>query len=322
MKTHFVIIFTALMALFGLSSCHPIEEVEPEEKVGMEDGLVYISKSYAGAASRKQSLSPLFPQMATMKVTTTSGGRKNISLHYEFRPLDIGEYTKGGNPSMDLDLVNLQYKDTTGYFILSEKNISTELRLGCFEEPLPYENVSVEGTVGIDDYKRGTELLISGEIEGSPFSLRISTVTPDLEKSGLPDTTKYIGTWLYYYGVSLRNVTSSDIELNLEKLYPEDTEAEDIWATIGPGEAFYIEDYIFFWDHYAGISLTSADGRNTFIPLDPVIKHHVIIHYYFSGLEVEKSDYYRIVSFPEGCVGPIYTPIDNYTITDELFRMD
>ena len=91
MKTHFVIIFTALMALFGLSSCHPIEEVEPEEKVGMEDGLVYISKSYAGAASRKQSLSPLFPQMATMKVTTTSGGRKNISLHYEFRPLDIGE---------------------------------------------------------------------------------------------------------------------------------------------------------------------------------------------------------------------------------------
>lgn len=319
MKKIYLIILASVMALFGLSSCHPIEVMEPEEEVGMEDGLVYISKSYAGATTNKNSLSPLFPQMATMKVTTTAGGRKNISLHYEFRPLDLGEYTKGGNTSMDLDLVNLQYKDTTGYFILSEKNISTELRLGCFEEPLPYENVSVEGTVGIDDYKKGTELLISGEIEGSPFSLRISTVTPDLEKSGLPDTTKYIGTWLYYYGVSLRNGTSSDIELNLEKLFPEDTEAEDIWATIGPGEAFYIEDYIFFWDHYAGISLTSADGRNTFIPLDPVIKHHAIIHYYFSGLEVEKSDYYRIVSFPEGFVGPIYTPIDNYTLTEELF---
>lgn len=321
MKTHFVIILASVMTLFGLSSCHPIEVVEPEEEVGMEDGLVYISKSYAGATTNKNSLSPLFPQMATMKVTT-AGGRKNISLHYEFRPLDVGEYTKGGNTSMDLDLVNLQYKDTTGYFILSEKNISTELRLGCFEKPLPFENVSVEGTVGIDDYKRGTELLISGDIEGSPFSLRISTVTPDLEKSGLPNTTEVISLHGYYYGVSLLNGTSSDIELNLEKLYPQDMEAKDVCATIQPGEAYYIEDYIFFWNYYSGVSLTSADGNKAYIPLEPLIKNHAIVHYYLSGLEVEKSDYYRIVSFPEGCVGPFYTPIDNYTLTEELFQTD
>ena len=72
MKTHSVIIFIALTALFGLSSCHPIEVVEPEKEMGMADGLVYISKSYAGATPNIKSLSPLFPQMATMKVSTTA----------------------------------------------------------------------------------------------------------------------------------------------------------------------------------------------------------------------------------------------------------
>ena len=57
MKKIYLIILASVMALFGLSSCHPIEEVEPEEKVGMEDGLVYISKSYAGATTNKSAAS-------------------------------------------------------------------------------------------------------------------------------------------------------------------------------------------------------------------------------------------------------------------------
>ena len=321
MKKIYMIFLTTVMALLGISSCHPIEVVEPEEEVGMEDGLVYISKSFAGQA--ETGLHELYPQMATMKVSTTLDGRKNISLHYEFTPLDWSENIKGGNTSLDLELDNLQYKDTTGYFFLSEKNISTELRLGCFEEPLPFKNVSVEGTVGIDDYKKGTELLISGEVEEEFFMLRVSMVTADFDKSGLPKSL-YVGThYEYLYGVSLRNETTSDIDLEFKKRdwVFDNIIAEEVHETIKPGESFYIQDFISIWSRYTDFSFTAANVYKTILSLEPLIENGVIRHFYLSGLESEESEDYFITVL-EGCVAPFYIPVDNYTLTEELFQTD
>lgn len=252
-------LITSVALISALASCS--KEAKEYSNEIAEGKTLYIVSSEAGY----DQLVDMGPEKATLSIAQSEAGLCDITLTYDFVYSSEHSSQRFFIPKVSLktheDCFEVQGQLQQGVWSFTDASVERYLRLNGFkQEDIPFENVSVSGTIGFDGH---AVIDISGAIGGDVFRIKVletAVVYPGSQAKG--------GAIIDYMSskeISITNTSSTpyDIHFGLDHYTGQQS---DIHLEVGESKQLrFYYDELFWGSECTEITMSPQGGKSVTI---------------------------------------------------------
>lgn len=252
-------LITPIALISALASCS--KEAKEYSKEIVEGKTLYIVSSEAGY----DQLVDMGPEKATLSIAQSEEGLCDITLTYDFVYSSEHSSQRFFIPNVSLkkheNRFDVQGQLQRGVWSFTDASVERYLRLNGFkQEDIPFENVSVSGTIGFDGH---AVIDISGAIGGEVFRIKV------LETAVVyPGSQAKAGAIIDYMSskeISITNTSSTpyDIHFGLDHYTGQQS---DIHLEVGESKQLrFYYDELFWGGECTEITMSPQGGKSVTI---------------------------------------------------------